>query len=45
MVGCPAHCQKKHFLVGRVVQAFLPTDFIESVKIEGVFSKAMQIIA
>ncbi len=37
--------KQKHFLVSRVIQSDLPTDPIESVEIEAVFSKATQIIA
>jgi len=37
--------KQKHFLVSRVIQPELPTDPIESVEIEAVFSKATQIIA
>ena len=36
--------KQKHFLVSRVIQPDLPTDPIELVKIEAVFSKATQII-
>jgi tryptophan-rich hypothetical protein len=36
--------KKKHFLVSRVIQPEQPTDPIESVEIEAVFSKATQII-
>lgn len=36
--------KQKHFLVSRVIQPELPTDPIESVEIEAVFSKATQII-
>jgi tryptophan-rich hypothetical protein len=34
----------KHFLVSRVIQPALPTDPIEQVEIEAVFSKAVQVI-
>jgi len=37
--------KQKHFLVSRVIQPELPTDPIESVEIEAVFSKALQVIA
>jgi len=37
--------KQKHFLVSRVIQPELPTDPIEWVEIESVFSKATQIIA
>jgi tryptophan-rich hypothetical protein len=37
--------KQKHFLVSRVIQPDLPTDPIELVEIESVFSKATQIIA
>ena len=36
--------KEKHFLVSRVIQPELPTDPIERVEIEAVFSKAVQII-
>jgi len=36
--------KQKHFLVSRVIQPEQPTDTIESVEIEAVFSKATQII-
>lgn len=36
--------KQKHFLVSRVVQPLLPTDPIERVEIEAVFSKATQTI-
>jgi tryptophan-rich hypothetical protein len=36
--------KQKHFLVSRVIQPDLPTDPIELVEIEAVFSKATQII-
>jgi tryptophan-rich hypothetical protein len=36
--------KQKHFLVSRVIQPKLPTDPIESVEIEAVFSKAVQVI-
>ena len=36
--------KQKHFLVSRVIQADLPTDPIEWVEIEAVFSKAVQLI-
>lgn len=37
--------KQKHFLVSRVIQPELPTDPIERVEIEAVFSKATQEIA
>ena len=37
--------KQKHFLVSRVIQPEQPTDPIESVEIEAVFSKATQVIA
>ena len=37
--------KQKHFLVSRVIETDIPTDPIESVEIESVFSKATQIIA
>jgi tryptophan-rich hypothetical protein len=37
--------KQKHFLVSRVVQPELPTDPIESVELEAVFSKATQVVA
>ena len=37
--------KQKHFLVSRVILPELPTDPIESVEIESVFSKATQVIA
>jgi tryptophan-rich hypothetical protein len=37
--------KQKHFLVSRVIQPDLPTDPIEQVEIEAVFSKATQVIA
>ena len=37
--------KQKHFLVSRVIQPELPTDPIERVEIEAVFSKAVQEIA
>jgi tryptophan-rich hypothetical protein len=37
--------KQKHFLVSRVIQPELPTDPIEHVEIEAVFSKAVQEIA
>jgi hypothetical protein len=37
--------KQKHFLVSRVIQPELPTDPIERVEIEAVFSKAPQVIA
>ena len=37
--------KQKHFLVSRVIQPELPTDPIETVEIEAVFSKAVQEIA
>ena len=36
--------KQKHFLVSRVIQPEQPTDTIDSVEIEAVFSKATQII-
>ena len=36
--------KQKHFLVSRVIQPELPTDPIEWVEIEAVFSKAAQVI-
>ena len=36
--------KQKHFLVSRVIQPDLPTDPIDSVEIESVFSKATQVI-
>ena len=36
--------KQKHFLVSRVIQPDLPTDPIEFVEIEAVFSKATQIM-
>ena len=37
--------KQKHFLVSRVIQPELPTDPIEQVEIEAVFSKAVRVIA
>jgi tryptophan-rich hypothetical protein len=37
--------KQKHFLVSREIQPDLPTDPIEQVEIEAVFSKAVQVIA
>ncbi len=37
--------KQKHFLVSRVIQPLLPTDPIELVEIESLFSKATQVIA
>jgi len=37
--------KQKHFLVSKVIQPEVPTDPIELVEIEAVFSKAKQIIA
>jgi len=37
--------KQKHFLVSRVIKPELPTDPVESVEIEAVFSKATQFIA
>jgi len=37
--------KQKHFLVSRVIQAELPTDPVELVEVESVFTKATQIIA
>lgn len=36
--------KEKHFLVSRVIQPEQPTDPIESVEIEAVFSKATQVV-
>jgi tryptophan-rich hypothetical protein len=36
--------KQKHFLVSKVIQPELPTDPIELVEIEAVFSKATQVI-
>jgi tryptophan-rich hypothetical protein len=36
--------KQKHFLVSRVIQPALPTDPIELIEIEAVFSKATQIM-
>lgn len=36
--------KQKHFLVSRAIQPALPTDPIEWIEIEAVFSKATQII-
>jgi len=36
--------KQKHFLVSRVIEPELPTDPIERVEIEAVFSKAVQVI-
>jgi len=36
--------KQKHFLVSRVIQPEVPTDPIEWVEIEAVFSKAAQVI-
>jgi tryptophan-rich hypothetical protein len=36
--------KQKHFLVSRVIQPELPTDPIEQVELEAVFSKAVQVI-
>jgi len=36
--------KQKHFLVSRVIQPELPTDPIEQVKIEAVFSKEVQVM-
>ena len=36
--------KQKHFLVSKVIQPELPTDPIELVEIESVFSKATQVI-
>ncbi len=36
--------KQKHFLVSRVIQPELPTDPIEMVEIEAVFSKKVQVI-
>ena len=37
--------KQKHFLISRVIQPELPTDPIEQVEIESVFSKAVRVIA
>ena len=37
--------KQKHFLVSRVIKPEMPTDPIELVEIESVFSKAPQVIA
>ena len=37
--------KQKHFLVSRVIQPELPTDPVELVEVESVFTKATQIIA
>lgn len=37
--------KQKHFLVSRVIQPEQPTEPIESVEIESVFSKTTQVIA
>lgn len=37
--------KQKHFLVSKVIQPELPTDSIEMVEIEAVFSKATKVIA
>jgi tryptophan-rich hypothetical protein len=37
--------KQKHFLVSRVIEPELPTDSIERVEIEAVFSKAVQVVA
>jgi tryptophan-rich hypothetical protein len=37
--------KQKHFLVSRVIEPELPTDPIEMVEIEAVFSKATHVIA
>ncbi len=37
--------KQKHFLVSRVIKPEMPTDPIELVEIESVFSKATQVIA
>jgi hypothetical protein len=37
--------KQKYFFVSRVIQPELPTDPIEQVEIEAVFSKAVQVIA
>jgi tryptophan-rich hypothetical protein len=36
--------KQKHFLVSRVIEPVLPTDPVESVEIEAVFSKATRLI-
>ena len=43
--SCTPVAKQKHFLVSRVIQPELPTDPIELVEIEAVFSKASQVIA
>jgi hypothetical protein len=43
--SCTPVAKQKHFLVSRVIQPKQPTDPIESVEIEEVFSKAVQVIA
>ena len=37
--------KQKHFLISRVIKPEWPTDPIEQVEIEAVFSKAVQVIA
>ena len=37
--------KQKHFLVSKIIQPELPSDPIEQVEIEAVFSKATQIIS
>jgi tryptophan-rich hypothetical protein len=37
--------KQKHFMVSRVIKPVLPTDPIDQVEIEAVFSKAVQVIA
>ena len=37
--------KQKHFLVSRVIQPLVPTDPVELVEIDSVFSKATQVIA
>ena len=37
--------KQKHFMVSRVIKPVLPTDPIEQVEIDEVFSKAVQVIA
>ena len=37
--------KQKHFLVSRLIQPLVPTDPVELVEIESVFSKATQVIA
>jgi tryptophan-rich hypothetical protein len=37
--------KQKHFLVSKIIQPELPTDPVEQVEIEAIFSKATQIIS